>query len=575
MIQAKPASRKMKIGLVQINNSFSNQNYLPYSVGLLQTYVCKYAQDPDQFDFLPPVYKRLPVAAAVEYLLEADLVGFSAYVWNIRISLEIAKNLKARKPEILIVFGGPQVPDRGEDFLRTNPFIDLCCHGEGEQVFLNILEHAAGRSWEGIPSVSYLDKNGSFLTYPRAERLKTLDHIPSPYLEGAFDALMEANPGEQWLILWETNRGCPFSCTFCDWGSAIATKVFTFDLDRLFREIDWFADRRVEFIFCCDANFGILPRDLEIARYVSGVKARRAFPKALSVQNTKNATERAYQVQKLLSDAGLNKGVTLSLQSIDTETLKSIKRHNISSQSYQELQRRFTRDRVETYTDLILGLPGETYDSFVEGVSEVIENGQHNRIQFNNLSILPNAEMGDPEYQKRYAMDTVETRVVNIHGSLVESEDEIHEVQQLVISTASLPREDWRRVRAFSWAAGLLHFDKVLQIPLVMIHQICGVGYRELLELFTEGLLGDFPVLRSIRDFFLRKAGEIQEGAEEYCRSEKWLNIWWPADEYILIELCTSGKLGFFYREAERPTLPLTFRQEQWCCSKNHKPEKV
>src|SRR6185369_9574486 len=82
------------------------------------------------------------------------------------------------------------------------------------------------------------------------------------------------------------------------------------------------------------------------------------------------------------------------MQSVDKPTLEAIKRDNISLGTYMELQRRFTRDKVETYSDLILGLPGETYESFVKGVDTLIENGQHNRIQFNNLSILPNAEMG-------------------------------------------------------------------------------------------------------------------------------------------------------------------------------------
>src|SRR6185437_455091 len=98
----------------------------------------------------------------------------------------------------------------------------------------------------------------------------------------------------------------------------------------------------------------------------------------------------------------------------------AIKRQNISSASFEELQRRFSRDGVETYSDLILGLPEETYESFAEGVSRVIENGQHNRIQFNNLSILPNAEMGDPEYQRKFGMVTVESKIINIHGERVE-----------------------------------------------------------------------------------------------------------------------------------------------------------
>ena len=543
-------SKKTKVGLVQINNSFSNQNYLPYSVGLLESYFLRYTRSPGRYEFLLPIYCRLAVEKAVEKLLGAEIVGFSAYVWNIRISLEIAKALKREKPETLIVFGGPHVPDRSEEFLRKNPFIDLCVHGEGERVFMEVLENFPARDWENISSLSYLREDGSFVLKPKGTRVNDLALIPSPYLDGAFDSLMDAYPEEQWLILWETNRGCPFSCTFCDWGSAVQSKVYPFELDRLFKEVEWFANRRIEFIFCCDANFGILPRDLEIAQYVAEVKQRRGFPRALSVQNTKNATERAYKVQKLLADSGLNKGVTISFQSVDPETLKSIKRSNISTGSFQELQRRFTRDNVETYTDLILGLPGETYDSFAEGVSQVIENGQHNRIQFNNLSILPNAEMGDPEYQKKYGMVTVETKVVNIHGSLLESKDEIYETQQLVTATNTMPREDWRRTRAFSWTAGLLHFDKVLQIPLVLLHEICGVKYRDLIELFSREDSAAHPVLSEIRDFFLAKARDIQEGGAEYVRSEEWLNIWWPADEYIVIKLCTENKLVSFYEEA-------------------------
>src|SRR5207237_1402876 len=213
------------------------------------------------------------------------------------------------------------------------------------------------------------------------------------------------------------------------------------------------------------------------------------------VQNTKNATERAYLTQKILSDAGLNKGVALSMQSIDPTTLVSIKRDNISLDTYMELQRRFTRDRVETYSDLILGLPGETYDSFANGIGQVIDNGQHNRIQFNNLSILPNAEMGDPEYQKKYGMVTIETKIINIHGSLKDTEEEeIAEVQDLVVATASMPHEDWARTRALCWMTALLHFDKVMQIPIVLVRDLCDVGYREIFEAFMGSRADRFPV---------------------------------------------------------------------------------
>src|SRR5476649_2798336 len=434
--------RPLKIGLVQINNSFSGQNYLPYSIALLQTYVQKFSPNPERYDFLTPLYKRVRIADAVEQLKDADIIGFSTYVWNGRISLEIARRLKVLKPGIIIMFGGPHVPDQPEEFMRANPQIDLAVHNEGEITFLKLLESYPDRaSWAGLPGVSLVKPDGSFVRNPNSDRVRDLDEIPSPFLEGAFDSIMKANPNESWIGLWETNRGCPFRCTFCDWGSATAAKVTKFGDERLFAEVDWFAEKKIEYIFCCDANFGIQKRDVDIANYVADTKKTTGYPVALSVQNTKNATERAYLTQKILSDAGLNKGVALSMQSVDMPTLEAIKRDNISLNTYMELQRRFTRDRVETYSDLILGLPGETYESFVEGVCRVIGNGQHNRIQFNNLSILPNAEMGDPAYLKEHGMETVETKIINIHGAL--DEDEIPEVQQLVVATKSMSLDDW------------------------------------------------------------------------------------------------------------------------------------
>ncbi len=189
--------------------------------------------------------------------------------------------------------------------------------------------------------ISYIDRDGQFVRKANAARLRDLSEVPSPFVNGLFDDLMRANPDEHWIGLWETNRGCPFQCTFCDWGSATAGKLNKFDVDRLLDEVDWFAPK-IEYVFCCDANFGILPRDVDIAKRVAEVKRATGYPVALSVQNTKNATDRAYETQKILSDAGLNKGVALSMQSVDTHTLESIKRQNISLETYLELQRRFT-----------------------------------------------------------------------------------------------------------------------------------------------------------------------------------------------------------------------------------------
>jgi hypothetical protein len=302
---------------------------------------------------------------------------------------------------------------------------------------------------------------------------------------------------------------------------------------------------------------------------VAEVRRRTGYPHGFSVQNTKNATERAYQSQKILADAKLNKGVALSMQSVDPTTLKNIKRDNISLDTYFELARRFTADNVETYSDLILALPGETYESFCNGVDKLICLGQHNRIQFNNLSILPNAEMGNPDYQRRFGMKTVKSEIINIHGSREELDDDAPEIQDLVIATDAMPEADWRRTRVFAWMTAFLHFDKLFQLPLMVAHENGGLSYRRIIEAFLAAPQ-EYAVLNEVRALFEREARSIQQGGPEYVYSQEWLGIYWPADEYMFIKLTAEGKLDRFYAEAgallraivaPQPTLDAALRE--------------
>ena len=540
-------NKTLTIGFVQINNSFSGASYLPYSIGLLQSYIKKYAKHPELFKFLEPVYCRIDVDQAVQRFKTADIVGFSVYVWNFQLSLEIAKQLKKVNKDIKIIFGGPHVPDKAEEFLRKNKFIDIAVHGEGEAVYLALLENFEKRYWQNIPSLSYL-YDDVFRSTPKAYRLKDIEVIPSPYLDGTFNDIIKKNPGKSWLALWETNRGCPFKCTFCDWGSATAAKVTKFDMSRIEKEVKWFAQNKIEFIFCCDANFGMLKRDYEIVEIVAESKKKTGYPHALSVQSTKNGLEKNYKILKFLSDNGLNKGVSLSMQSLDVHTLEAIKRDNISNDVYHELQKRFTKDGIETYSDLIIALPNETYNSFSEGIFQLIENGQHNRIQFGNLSILPNAEMGDVEYQKKYKMEIVKTKIINIHGEKLKSGDDVAEYQELVVSTSTMSRNDWIKTRAFAWWIAFLHFNKIFQIPILFLRHYFTFSYKEIFTSFSNPDK-KFCTIVNCNTFFENQASFIQKGGEEYKYSKEYLGIYWPQDEYLFIELVLNKKINKFYEE--------------------------
>jgi tRNA A37 methylthiotransferase MiaB len=546
----------VRVGLVQINMGLTWSNprrrpgepvmsfgLLPYSAGLLQVYAERHA--PGRHEFLLPLYKRIDVDAAVEHLAPAEVAGFSAYVWNERLSLEIARRLKERHPETLIVFGGPQVPDRSEAWLRAHPWVDVAVHGEGEAVFTTLLDRAAGRDWDDVPGISFL-RDGAYELHARAARIGDMVEIPSPYLEETFRPLMEANPTEGWVMIWETNRGCPFSCTFCDWGSATNSKVFRFDIERVEREVEWMGVNRIGFVFCSDANFGMLKRDVEIAEAVVETKRRHGFPFSFSVQNTKNATERAYRIQHLLNTSLNALGVTLSLQSTNAQTLANIKRANISSDSYRELQRRFAADGVYTYTDIILGLPGESYDAFADGVAQAIDDGQHNHVQFHNCSLLPNAEMAHPDYVARFGIRTVPQLIRNAHDA-VDLAHELEEYLDTVVATDAMPPVDWARAKVYAWASDLFYFDRTLQLPIALLQARHGVSPRASVERL---LASEAPTLRGAAAAMRAHATGIQAGGPEYLAAPEWGNMLWPADQHALITLVLGGDLERFYVEA-------------------------
>jgi radical SAM superfamily enzyme YgiQ (UPF0313 family) len=547
--------RKIKIGMVQVNNSFSGQNYLPLSLGFLASYAEFHCKNYNDFEFLNPIYKRVPVKEAVEQYEDCDIVAFSVYVWNNNISMRIAKDLKEANPNILTLAGGCHIPERPEyieKYMSDHPYLDIASIGEGERVFTDFLENYPTRSWDKVESLIYREGD-KLITTPQAERIKDMNEIPSPFIEGYFDGLIKDNSDERWIGLWETNRGCPFLCTFCDWGVGFKNKVSKYSLeDRLFYEIDWFSKNKIEFVFTCDANFGIYKdRDYPIVQKFVRNKEKYGYPHALSVQNTKNSNIESYKIQKLLSDSGLSKGALIAFQSLDPVTLKAIKRSNIKLDVYFDLQAKFMKDGIKTFSDIILGLPEETYDSFTKGVSKLISLGQHNRIQFNNLSILPNTDMGDPEYLEKYEMKVVENDIINIHGALGEWLDDIYETQQMVVGTKSMPDEDWVKTRVFGYVVAFLHFNKLFQIPIILANSVYGIDYKELFTAFVteeKTKTGAFSDLISV---FYKHTRGMQDGGPEFMSSKKWLNIWWPPDELAFIKAVTEDKLDDFYVDAK------------------------
>ena len=273
--------QKYTIQLVQLNNRYGSQVYLPYSVGMLKSFALKDEKILQNFKFKEFIFLREKIADMVAKIGNVDIFGISCYVWNWSLSLKLAEEVRKSNPNCLIVFGGPQVPNNVSEFFDDYSFIDLVVHGEGEITFQEILNRYCDggiKALKEINGTTFHDRSiGKAYQSQSRPRITDLNIIPSPYLEGVFEDLLDSDE-YSWMVTWETNRGCPFKCSFCDWGSAIASKVRKFDEHRLLSEIDYFTKKKVDLVFGADANFGIFKRDKEFAIRLAHNKNKPVIP---------------------------------------------------------------------------------------------------------------------------------------------------------------------------------------------------------------------------------------------------------------------------------------------------------
>lgn len=445
--------------LFQFSFRYGDEIYLPYSAGILWAYARTFPEIAESFENRGFIFVRDQPEAIAARLENPGVAAFSTYVWNWEMSVAVARRIKERHPGCLIVFGGPQVPDpdRLGDLFERHPCIDIAVHGEGELTFAEILrQRASSGDYRSIPGLSL----PGVTTPPRA-RTRDLNAFPSPYLTGVFEDLFELP--FKYQAVWETNRGCPYACTFCDWGSLTAQKLFTFGEERLHREIDYFADRRISHVYMADANFGILPRDVELARRVAAAKARTGgFPSKLRVNYAKNNPERVHAIARILNERQLDKGITLSVQSMDEKTLRIIKRTNLEYDTLSSFITQYQREDISTYTEVIVGLPGETYETFKSGIETLLEASAHDSLWIYRCTVLPNAPMNEPGHRAEHGIRTVRTPIFLNHTD--PGSDPVQEYEETVVETATLSRADYERALLLAWAVQTFHALNLTQV---------------------------------------------------------------------------------------------------------------
>ena len=432
---------KKKISFVQPNFQQGpkefNAYYLPYSAGVILSYALasEKVQDSWQLDHL--IWRREPIEELALKLSTSDLVAFSTYVWNHRYNYKLARLVKTFNPQCTIVFGGPEPAIEDPKLFEKEPFMDLVIKMEGEITFRRILEDH-GTDYTHIQGLLINSATGLVDTGD-PKRINDLDDVPSPYLTGIFDRVMAENPDVIWNATLETNRGCPYQCTFCDWGSLTYNKVKKFELQRVYDELDWIGEH-CGFVTITDANFGMfVERDNMIVDKLIEVQKRWGKLSSFSMTWAKNQKNEVVDIVKKLIDESPNfgQGLTVSVQSMDNDVLENIKRRNLDQHKIDEIFALCDKNNIPVYTELILGLPGETVESWKEAFWKIFRAGNHGGINILQCQLLENAEMNLLQ-KKLYKLESVP---VYDYMSGSYGDVDLNESIDVVVSTKTIPRE--------------------------------------------------------------------------------------------------------------------------------------
>ena len=372
-----------------------------------------------------------------------------------------------------------------------------------------------------------------------AERINDLDILPSPYLTNTIWELVENVEGIRWICSWETHRGCPYLCTFCDWGSATFTKMRRFSEETLMKELDWFAENKMTYIDCCDANFGIFfVRDLRIAKKLNELATTKGFPQTFQQSWAKNSSEKIIPIAKELQEGGLLTAVTLSVQSLDENTLTIIKRANMKFDRFSNLSNQFREEGLPTYSEVIRGLPGETLESFKEGLEQLVGESKIDTIYIFHCIVLPNAPMNIPEYREKYKLKTIRSPIYLGHSSI--NNRTIEEYENVVTSTSTATQEDIKQMYLYSWITLSMHSFGILEYVSRYYNKIHGMSYMKFYEEVLE-------FCKTENSIFSEEYEKVVKHSEIGYKGEGWNHydpklgdINWPIEEATWLRLASQ-----------------------------------
>ena len=308
---------------------------------------------------------------------DIDVLGFACYIWNIEMTLHVVDMVKAVRPDIKIVLGGPEVSFTADELLERCPNIDYIVQGEGEEAF-HALVTALQLGNDGlnpvIPGVRGR-RNGSILGSAEAVEVRDLSTIPFPYTEEDMEDL------EHKIIYYESSRGCPFSCQYCLSGNKNTVRFFP--QERTLEELQWFIDHGVKQVKFVDRTFNCAPHHHRpLMEFMRDSDTDMNFHLEMEPELM---TE--WETNILCETPPGRIQIEVGVQSTHKKTLDAINRYNDWPYIQKSIRPIIQAGRTHVHMDLIVGLPHEDFKRFGQSFNDLFSLQPH-ALQIGFLKLL-------------------------------------------------------------------------------------------------------------------------------------------------------------------------------------------
>ncbi len=412
---------------------FSGEIWLPFLWAQAKTFYENYGLRDDEWNWYPcyaDIYSGEYAEQIKELLKDSnpDVFAISLYVWNYTIAHEIAAWVKERWPKCIVISGGPhQYFKHDLRWFKEHPHLDASLPGDcyGEQCFMEILDNYDDETctvdWKKVTDIYYPSKSRMVLS--NAKSMSRAERKVYPFTWSALSAqsshLLDFAefqrkhfPNSMLLSVLETTRGCPYGCTYCDWGGGVSTTVLQKSLDNVKQDINALMLFNLTYIYLADANFGIFgERDVDIMRYIAykKIKTKQWFGVGFGgYAKTENKLEYIREILKIdiENSISMTKELKLSMQTLDSQVLDNIDRKNIPLDKQLEIyQPLATNTKLPLYVEMIMGLPGIDLDKYYYELD--VLGKEHLSVQWFEWILLPETPAYAREYRERYGMKTI------------------------------------------------------------------------------------------------------------------------------------------------------------------------